>query len=26
VAATVPVLLLGEGGLGVTERDEPGEL
>jgi hypothetical protein len=25
VAATVPVLLLGEGGLGVTERDEPGE-
>ena len=25
VAATVPVLSLGEGGLGVTERDEPGE-
>ena len=25
VAATVPVLLLGEGGLGVTERDELGE-
>jgi hypothetical protein len=25
VAATVPALLLGDGGLGVTERDEPGE-
>jgi hypothetical protein len=25
VAATVPVLLLGEGGLGATERDELGE-
>jgi len=25
VAATVPALLLGDGGLGVTERDELGE-
>ena len=25
VAATMPALLLGDGGLGVTERDEPGE-